>query len=146
MECYTSGYCMNDFFQDYCVDRQIDPATYLKHEQIFRDSINTAMNEFRDIQNERAERYKLLYAELELFNPQLIYEDLVKLKTKKEIVIQIEMEVAKIKKYLHDSDQSWIQHRNYSSLFFQEGPTSWIGIRDDRSTILLNFKNLFNIL
>jgi len=140
---------LDDFFQDFCKNNEITPAIYLARENEFVADLKRAMGEFKKMQEDRVLRFKLLDKELDLFNPQEIYDEISKMKTKKEVVERLHSATEKIKLLLREDDHYWITNPKYNNQFFgglffnDSRPYMWEGYR--RSEILKVFKKHFQL-
>lgn len=144
---FITGKDLDDFLHDFCADQQIDPASYLKREWEFRLNFERAMDDFRSIQETRATRFKLLYKELDSFQPQSLYDELSNMRSKPRILDRLARATAKVRGLIQQRDRAWIHHPNYKSEFFNDAVEAWIThpTMYSRKHILSTFRCLFDL-
>lgn len=99
---------------------KMDPEEYLRHESDIQTEFIQRMSELKHIQQQRAKRFKLLYKELDEFDPQQVYYEIRRMRKTKYIVNFLLKKTEKFRRIYVYGDSEWIVHKNYNEYFLDE--------------------------
>lgn len=109
---------VENMISDTCADKDIDPINFPNNVERIRASWNRALDEFVEIQSQRAVRFQEIYKALDEFDPPELFDELLETKSRKMMTRMI-LDVAEpITELIQKGDSYWIRHHKYVSEFF----------------------------